>query len=132
MSFYFSTTLSVPFAQAIADVTAALAKRGFGVLTDIDVQGTLKRKLDVDIPPYRILGACNPQMAFAALQIENKIGTMLPCNVVVRDAGGGAVEVAAVDPVASMMGIEKPALGEVAKQVRELLEQVIADLSPQP
>ncbi len=131
MSYYSSTTLRIPFDQAIADVTAALAARGFGVPTDIDVQATMKRKLGTDMPPYRILGACNPKMAFTALQAENKIGTMLPCNVVVRDAGDGAVEVAAVDPVASMQAIENPALGEVAQQVREMLRQVIADLSGQ-
>lgn len=131
MSYYLSTNLSVPFDQAIADVTAALAVRGFGVLTDIDVQATMKRKLGTDMPPYRILGACNPKMAFSALQTENKIGTMLPCNVVVRETGDGGVEVAAVDPVASMQAIENPALGEVAQQVREMLRQVIADLSGQ-
>lgn len=132
MSFYFSTMLRIPFDQAIADVTSALAAKGFGVLTDIDVQATMKMKLGADMPPYRILGACNPKMAFAALQAENKIGTMLPCNVVVRATADGDVEVAAVDPVASMQAIDKPALAEVARRVRELLRQVIVDLSGQP
>ena len=131
MSYYFLTTLRIPFDQAIAEVTGALAAKGFGVLTDIDVQATMKRKLGADMPPYRILGACNPKMAFAALQAEDKIGTMLPCNVVVRETSDG-VEVAAVDPVASMQAIDNAALTEVAQGVRELLRQVIVDLSGQP
>ncbi len=129
MSYYFSTTLRIPFDRAIADVTGALAVKGFGILTDIDVQATMKMRLGVDMPRYRILGACNPKMAFAALQAENKIGTMLPCNVVVRETEDGRVEVAAVDPVASMQAIDNPALEEVAERVRVLLRQAIADLS---
>lgn len=132
MSYYFSALIDVSFEEAIAEVTAALARHGFGILTDIDVQATMKKKLGVDIRPYRILGACNPKMAHAALQAENKIGTMLPCNVIVQDDGDGRVEVAAVDPVASMQAVQNPALAEVAGHVRELLRQVVADLPARP
>ncbi len=110
MSYCFSTTLRIPFDQAIADVTGALAAKGFGVLTDIDVQATMKPKLGADMPPYCILGACSPKMAFADLQAEDKIGTMSPCNVVVRETGDGGIEVAAVDTVASMQAIDNPPL----------------------
>jgi uncharacterized protein (DUF302 family) len=105
-----------------------LEKQGFGVLTDIDVQATLKKKLDVSFHPYRILGACNPRMAHQALQAEDKIGTMLPCNVVVQELPNGSVEVSAVDPVASMQAIENPKLASIAGEVRDLLKQVVASL----
>ena len=98
MSYYFSKTLKMPFAQAIQHVTDALAGKGFGVLTTIDVSATMKKKLDLDFRPYTILGACNPQFAHKALQSEDKIGTMLPCNVVVQEAGEGQVEVSAAIP----------------------------------
>src|ERR1019366_3180446 len=114
MSYYFSKTLKLPFAQAIEHVTDALARKGFGVLTTIDVRATLKKKLDIDFRPYTILGACNPQFAYQALQSEDKIGTMLPCNVVVQDIGGGEVEVSAVDPVASMASVSNPHLAPIA------------------
>jgi uncharacterized protein (DUF302 family) len=128
MSYYFSKTLAMPFAQAIRHVTDALAGKGFGVLTTIDVQATMKKKLDIDFRPYTILGACNPQFAHKALQNEDKIGTMLPCNVVVQEVGTGQVEVAAVDPVASMAAVDNPRLAAIAGSVRDLLQQAIAGL----
>jgi uncharacterized protein (DUF302 family) len=128
MSYYFSKTLNLPFAQAIQHVTDALARKGFGVLTTIDVRATLKKKLDVDFRPYTILGACNPQFAYQALQSEDKIGTMLPCNIVVQDVGKGEVEVSAVDPVASMAAVNNSNLAPIANEVRDLLKQVIAEL----
>jgi len=127
MSYYFSKTLDLSFDDAIAHVTAELKKEGFGVLTEIDVSGTLKKKIDVDFRPYTILGACNPSYAYQALQSERQIGTMLPCNVIVQEAEGGT-EVTAVDPIASMSAIENPQLGEVAQQVQGLLRKVIDSL----
>ena len=128
MTYYFSKTLTMTFAQAIQHVTDALASRGFGVLTTIDVRATMKNKLDVDFSPYTILGACNPQFALKALQAEDKIGTMLPCNVVVQDIGNGQVEVSAVDPVASMAAVDNPKLAPIAGEVRDLLKQVVVSL----
>ena len=121
----FSTPVSGTFDDAIERVTAALAAEGFGVLTEIDVQATLRKKLGVDFRPYRILGACNPPMAFQALQAEPEIGAMLPCNVVVQQTDGG-VTVSAIDPVASMQAVDNPALGAIASEVREKLKAVIA------
>jgi len=109
-------------------VTEELKKEGFGILTDIDVKATVKKKLNVDFRNYRILGACNPPFAYQALQVEDKIGTMLPCNVIVQDVPGVGVEIAAVDPVASMQAIENPKLGEIAGQVRSKLRAVIERL----
>ena len=129
MTYYFSKTIEVPFAQAVQHVTDALANKGFGVLTTIDVRATMKKKLDVDFRSYTILGACNPEFALKALQSEDMIGTMLPCNVVVQQRDGGAVEISAVDPVASMSAIDNPKLGKVAGQVRELLKQVVSDIA---
>ena len=128
MTYHFSKTLRLPFEAAITRATEALKQEGFGILTEIDVQQTLKKKLDVDFRPYRILGACNPPLAYQALQAEDKIGTMLPCNVVVQDLGNGMVEVSAVDPVASMAAIENPKLGTVAKTVQAKLKKVIDSL----
>ena len=128
MSYYFAKTLAAPFDDAVAKVTAALADKGFGVLTTIDVKATMKKKLDADMAPYTILGACNPRFAWKALEAEDKIGTMLPCNVVVREVSPGADEVAAVDPVASMQAIENPALAGIAGEVRETLRQVVEGL----
>lgn len=128
MSYYIAKTLALPFDEAVTRVTEALKTEGFGVLTEIDVSATLKKKIGVDYPAYRILGACNPALAYEALQLENKVGTMLPCNVVVRDAGNGQIEVAAVDPVASMQAIDNPALKQAASVVRAKLEKVIARL----
>ncbi len=128
MSYYFAKTLTLPFDQAIEKVTAALKTRGFGVLTTIDVKATMKAKLDKELRPYTILGACNPGFAYKALTAENKIGTMLPCNVVVQEVKPGEVEVAAVDPVASMRGVENVDLASLAGQVREELRQMVASL----
>lgn len=127
-TYYFSTIVRGSFDEAVEKATAALADQGFGVLTDIDVAATMKKKLDADMLPYRILGACNPAFAFEALQVEDKIGTMLPCNVIVRKTEGGDVEVAAIDPIASMQAIENEQLGEVAAEVRLRLQKVIGDL----
>lgn len=128
MSYYLSKMLSVSFDDAITRATDALNKEGFGILTEIDVSATLKKKIGVDFPNYRILGACNPALAYEALRLENKVGTMLPCNVVIRDVGNGQTEVAAIDPVASMQAIDNPALKQAAAQVRTKLEKVIAEL----
>ncbi len=127
MAYYFSKTLDLPFAQAIEKTIAALNQRGFGVLTRIDVQSTLKEKIGVDFHPYVILGACNPKMAHQALQAEDKIGTMLPCNVVVQETNG-KTEVAAVDPVASMQAIDNDSLASIATNVRKELNAVIESL----
>ncbi len=127
MSYYFARTVDYSFDRAIERVTEELKEEGFGVLTEIDVQATLKKKLDVDVPPYRILGACNPHFAYQALQVEPHIGVMLPCNVIVREVDG-EVEVAAVDPVASMAAIQNPELTAIASEVRERLKSVIERL----
>jgi uncharacterized protein (DUF302 family) len=103
-----------------------LKKETFGIITDIDIRDTLRNKIGVDFPSYRILGACNPTLAYEALKLENKVGTMLPCNIVVRDAGSGQTEVAAIDPVASMQAIDNPELKRAAEQVRAKLEKVLA------
>ncbi len=128
MSYYFSKTIHMSMEEAITHVTAALAQKGFGVLTTIDVRATLKKKLDIDFRPYMILGACNPTFAHKALLSEDKIGTMLPCNVIVQQVGEGRVEISAVDPVASMQSVNNPHLGSIAGDVRELLKQVVAGL----
>ncbi len=125
MSYHFSTTVRLPFEKAVETTKAALKQHGFGVLTEIDVQATMKEKLGADFRPYRILGACNPQMAYQALQAEDKIGTMLPCNVIVQEQAGGMIEIAAVDPAASMQAINNPALAGIAQTVREKLRAVI-------
>lgn len=129
MSYHFSKTVSLPFDKAVAATTEALKNHGFGVLTQIDVKDTLNKKIGVDFRPYLILGACNPKLAYEALTLEDKIGTMLPCNVVVQQREGGAVEISAVDPVASMSAIRNEKLGAVAGKVRELLKQVVADVA---
>lgn len=127
MSYYFAKTLNVPFDQAVEIAIAALKQRGFGVLTRIDVKSTLKGKLDVEFRPYVILGACNPRMAHQALQAEDKIGTMLPCNVIVQELDGKS-EVAAVDPVASMQAIDNDTLAAIAMKVRDELKATIQSL----
>lgn len=129
MTYHFSKTVDMSFDAAVAATTEALKNRGFGVLTQIDVKDTLKKKIGADFRPYLILGACNPKLAHQALTLEDKIGTMLPCNVVVQQRDGGKVEISAVDPVASMAAIENPKLGAVAGEVRELLKQVVADIA---
>ncbi|MFN0195054.1 MAG: DUF302 domain-containing protein [Aestuariivirga sp.] len=128
MSYYLAKMLSVPFGEAVTRATEVLKTEGFGILTEIDVSATLKKKIGVDYPSYKILGACNPALAHEALLLENKVGTMLPCNVVVRDAGSGQTEVAAIDPLASMQAIDNPALKQAAGKVRAKLEKVIAGL----
>lgn len=128
MSYYLSKTLQRPFDEAVERVTEALKKEGFGVLTEIDVQGTMKKKLDVDIQKYRILGACNPPLAYQAIQVEDKIGLMLPCNVIVQEVAGGGTEVAAIDPVASMQAVDNPKLREVGEKVKEKLRKVVESL----
>jgi len=128
MSYYFSKILVIPFEEGIIKVTEGLKKEGFGILTEIDVKATLKKKLDVDFRNYRILGACNPSFAYQALQAEDKIGTMLPCNVIVQEVSPGRVEISAVDPVASMQAIQNPKLGELAGKVRARLKHVIENL----
>ncbi len=129
MKYYISTTLkNTTFKNAIEKTTAALKVEGFGVLTEIDIKATLKKKLDADFYNYTILGACNPQMAHQALQAENKIGTMLPCNVIVQEREPGVIEISAVDPAASMMAVENSSLAEIAKDVREKLTKVIKSI----
>lgn len=126
--YYLGKSLRIAFDEAVTRATDALKKEGFGVLTEIDVRETLRKKLGVDFPNYRILGACNPALAYEALKLENKVGTMLPCNVVIRDAGDGQTEIAAIDPVVSMQAIENPELKRAAAQVRAKLERVIVSL----
>lgn len=126
MSYYFSKTLDVNFADAVLRVINALKAEGFGIVTEIDMQKTLKTKLNVEFREYRILGACNPSLAYDALQIESKVGTMLPCNVIVQDIGGGKIEIASIDPVASMQAIDNPKLKAAAELVRAKLKAAIA------
>jgi uncharacterized protein (DUF302 family) len=128
MSYYFSKIINESFDRAIVKVVLSLKNEGFGVLTEIDVKETLKKKMDVDFQKYRILGACNPAFAYKALKAEDKIGTMLPCNVIVQEISEDEVEIAAVDPVASMKAIENPALLEIANQIQEKLKKVIKSL----
>lgn len=128
MSYYFAKTLPLGFEDAVRRATDALKQEGFGIITEIDVKDTLKKKINVDFRSYRILGACNPALAHEALQIEDKIGTMLPCNVVVQDLGGGKTEVAAIDPVASMKAIENPRLRQAAERVQAKLKKVVESL----
>jgi uncharacterized protein (DUF302 family) len=124
VTYCFTKTLNTSFDEAIEQATAALKEKGFGVLTTIDVKKTLKEKIDADFRPYTILGACNPNFAHQALQNEPKIGTMLPCNVIVEEVDG-AIEVSAVDPLASMQAVENPALEGIAREVQSLLKEVI-------
>lgn len=128
MAYHFSKRLETSFDDAVARTKAALAERGFGVLSEIDVAATLKAKLNVDMPAYRILGACNPGFAHRALQAEPLIGTMLPCNVIVRSVGDNAVEVSAVDPVSSMKAIENESLAATASEVQALLREAVQSL----
>lgn len=125
MSYYISKKVDYDFEHAIKEATDRLKDEGFGVLTEIDVKETLKKKLDVDFKKYRILGACNPEFAHQALQHEDKIGTMLPCNVIVEENEDGSVEISAVDPLASMQAVENAELAGVAKEVKSRLEKVI-------
>ena len=128
MSYYFNKTLALPFDEAVDRVKAELKKEGFGVLTEIDVQKTLKEKIGVEFRKYRILGACNAPFAYKALQAEDKIGTMLPCSVIVQELASGGVEVAAIDPLASMAAVKNEDLGIVGLEVREKLKRVVGGL----
>ena len=128
MSYYLATTLQAPFEEAIKLTEQALKDEGFGVISRIDIQEALKTKIGVDFRPYTILGACNPALAHEALKLEDKVGTMLPCNVVVQAREDGSSEVAAIDPVASMQAIENPQLAEAAQEVRQRLSRVIQTL----
>jgi uncharacterized protein (DUF302 family) len=129
MSYYFSTIITASFDEAIAKATEALKTEGFGVLSEIKIDEKLKEKLGVDFHRYTVLGACNPGYAYKALQAENKIGTMLPCNVIVQELGEGKVEIAAVNPLESMKAIENPGLAPVALEVTEILKRVIGSLN---
>lgn len=130
MSYYFNKVVKGrSFDEAIEQVTEELKKEGFGVLTEIDVKETLKKKIDVDFKKYKILGACNPHFAYKALQSEDKIGVFLPCNVIVEEHENGEIEVSAVDPIASMSTVENKALGGLASEVREKLIKVIENLN---
>jgi len=128
MSYYFSKIVTLGFEDTVKRTVEALKREGFGIITEIDVKDTLKKKLNIDFRDYRILGACNPTLAHEALQIEDKVGTMLPCNVVVQDVSGGRTEVAAIDPVASMQAIENPRLKQAAARVQAKLKKVIDGL----
>lgn len=129
MSYYFNKVLKEKnFDAAVEQVTAELKKEGFGVLTEINIKDTLKNKLDVDFRPYKILGACNPQFAYQALQNENKIGVFLPCNVIVEETEAGKIEVSAVDPVASMVAAQNDALKDIAEEVQQKLKRVVENL----
>ena len=125
MTYYYAKTFARSFDEVMAATRQALGEEGFGVITEIDLRQTLKAKIGEDLRPYTILGACNPRMAFEALQLEDKVGIMLPCNVIVQDAGGGRTEVAAVDPVASMASIANPALMEKASSIGASLRAAI-------
>ncbi|MEE4273490.1 MAG: DUF302 domain-containing protein [Thermoanaerobaculales bacterium] len=128
MSYYISRKLKMSIDDAEGITRDALAKEGFGVLTEIDVRGTLKKKLDVDFPPYRILGACNPPFALKALQSEPRVGTMLPCNVILRELSKTEVEISAIDPVSSMQSIDNPSLVQIAGEIRDKLKRVLDSL----
>jgi len=125
MAYYYSKTVRTGFDEAVSGIKQALKEEGFGILTEIDVKDTLKKKLDVEFRNYRILGACNPPFAYKALQAEDKIGTMLPCNVVVQETADGGVEVAAIDPVASMQAIGNPNLRRIAEAIGQKLKRII-------
>jgi len=125
MTYYFSKTVRSEFDEAVSKITHALKEEGFGILTEIDVKSTLKKKLDVDFRKYRILGACNPPFAYKALQAEDKVGTMLPCNVIVQETADGEVEIAAIDPIASMKAIDNPELREIAETISQKLKVIV-------
>ena len=128
MTYYFSKVLTLGFEDAVQRTTEALKAEGFGIITEIDIKNTFKKKIGVDFRDYRILGACNPTLAHEALLLEDKVGTMLPCNVVVQDLGGGKTEVAAVDPVASMQAINNPRLRQAAQKVQAKLRKAVESL----
>ena len=129
MGYYFNKILTdIPFEEAIEKTIQALKNEGFGILSQIDIKTTLKKKLDVNFPNYMILGACNPPFAYKALQVEDKIGTMLPCNVIVHEIANGSVEIAVVNPIASMMAIQNEALKGIAEEVRDKLKKAVSSL----
>ena len=128
MNYYFNKTVNGTFEEVIEKVTKELKEEGFGILTEIDVTATFKKKLDVDFKKYRILGACNPPYAHKALLAEDKIGTMLPCNVIVQEIEAGVIEVAAVSPMASMQAVENEKLNVIASEITAMLENVIEKL----
>ena len=128
MSYYISRTIESGFDEAVTRVVEALKREGFGVLTDIDVASTMKQKLGVAFRPYRILGACNPALAHKALSAEDKVGVMLPCNVIVQEAGAGKIEVAAIDPRAAMERVGNPALADLAREVADKLTRVVSTI----
>jgi len=129
MKYYFTTTLKeISFAEAKERVMEELKKEGFGVLTQIDIKATFKKKLDVDFRPYEILGACNPNFAYKALSNEDKIGLMLPCNIILEENKAGDIEISAIDPIASMGAVENDNLGEIAQDVQQKLKKVIDNL----
>lgn len=128
MSYYNSKTVNYSFEDAILKVTDELKKEGFGVLTEIDVKETLKKKLDVDFHKYKILGACNPPFAYKALQTEENLGVLLPCNIVVQEKQNGTVQVSAVNPIESMQNVKNQALEDVASQISSKLQKVLESL----
>ena len=128
MEYYFSKILDCSFEEAESKVISALKEKGFGMITEIDMRQKLNEKLGVEFQKYKILGMCNPGFAYKALQAEEKIGTMLPCNIIVIDKGNGKTEVSAVNPMASMMAVQNPALGELAREVTGILENFIKEL----
>lgn len=129
MDYYYSTILNnITFEEAIEKVTAELQKEGFGVLTEIDIKATLKKKLDVDFYNYRILGACNAPFAYKALKAEDKIGTMLPCNVIVQEKESGIIEVSAINPIVSMQAVVNESLAPIALEIGDKLKRVLANL----
>ena len=128
MEYYFSKMLNIPFESGVQKVTEALKTEGFGIISEINIHDKLKEKLGVDFKKYRILGACNPAFAYQSLQLEDKIGTMLPCNVLVIDQGEGNTEIAAINPIASMMAIQNPGLESVATEVTSRLKKVVDSL----
>lgn len=128
MAYYFSKTLQTDFPKAVERTVDALKREGFGIITEIDVKRTFREKLGLDFRNYRILGACNPSLAHEALLAEDKIGTMLPCNVVVQELASGSVEVATIDPMASMASVDNPQLKPYAERVRDMLRRVVASL----
>jgi uncharacterized protein (DUF302 family) len=125
MTYYYSKTVKEGFDEAVSRIKQALEEQGFGILTEIDVKSTLKKKLNADFRNYEILGACNPPFAYKALQAEDKVGTMLPCNIIVQETADGAVEIAAIDPVASMKAIDNPALREIAETIGQKLKTIV-------
>lgn len=125
MNYYFSKTIDDSIENAEKRITAVLKDKGFGILTEIDVQAAMKKKLNKDFRKYKILGACNPQYAFKALSVENKIGTMLPCNVIIQETSDGKTEIAAINPIASMQAVENKELDKIAQTIGDMLKDAV-------